>query len=88
MQILFFSMKHCLQSFPVYSFPGHFFGHDIIYLTIRECLFLQKLTPGTPLARVISLRFANFSASKSLFQEGFNLYDTDSLVAFLGIVFH
>ena len=53
-----------------------FFGHDIIYLTIRECLFLQKLTPGTPLARVISLHFANFSASKSLFQESFYLYDT------------
>ena len=23
-----------------------FFWHDIIYLTIRECLFLQKITPG------------------------------------------
>ena len=88
LRTLFFPKKHRLQNFPVDSFRGHFFGHDIIYLTIRECLFLQKLTPGTPLARVISLRFANFSASKSLFQEGFNLYDTDSLVAFLGIVFH
>ena len=53
-----------------------FFGDDIIYLTIHKCLFLQKLAPGTPLARVISLRFANFSASKSLFQESFYLYDT------------
>ena len=78
LRTLFFSMKHCLQNFPVYSFLGHFFGHDIIYLTIRECLFLQKLTPGTPLARVISLRFANLSASKSLFQECFYLYDTGS----------
>ena len=51
LRTLFFSMKHCLQNFPVYSFRGHFFGHDIIYLTICECLFLQKLTPGTPLAR-------------------------------------
>ena len=78
LRTLFFSMKHCLQNFPVYSFLGHFFGHDIIYLTIRECLFLQKLTPGTPLARVIILRFTNFSASKSLFPENFYLYDTGS----------
>ena len=88
LRTLFFSMKHCLQNFPVYSFRGHFFGHDIIYLTICECLFLQKLTPGTPLARVISLRFANFSASKSLFQESFYLYDTASKLPFWGIVFH
>ena len=81
-------MLFCQICENLYPFPGHFFGHDIIYLTICECLFLQKLTPGTLLARVICLRFANFSASKSLFQESFYLYDTASKLPFWGIVFH
>ena len=80
-------MKHCLKNFPVCSFLGHFFGHDVIYLNNRECFFLPKITLEKPLARVISVCFANFSACKSSFQECFYLYDPGFQVVFLVLFF-
>ena len=87
MQTLFFSIKHCLQNFSVCSFLGHFFGNDVIYLTIHKCLFMQKLTLETPLARVISLRFASFSACKVCFKKVSTFMILDFKLPFLALLF-
>ena len=46
LRTLFFFHETLSSKFSSLLISWTFFWHDIIYLTIRECLFLQKITPG------------------------------------------
>ena len=71
----FFSWNIVFKIFQSSHFLDVFLAWYYIFDHSRMFILAENHS-RTPLARDISLRFANFSASKSLFQESFYLHDT------------